>query len=60
MTAGGSSYYVVEATPFVPAEDLLSFEAVGRHVRVGGSSYSEAEALVLAGYSYYGEVLAQG
>lgn len=58
--AGGSSYYVLEAAPFVQAESSSCFEVeVGRHVRVEGSSCSEPGVLVLVEYSCYGGELAQ-
>ena len=44
--AGGSSYYVTEAVPFVQAEDSLSFEVeVVLQVPVEDSSSSEAEVV---------------
>lgn len=61
--AGDSSYYVVEAAPFVQGEGSSWLE-VGHHVRVEGSSYSEAEVLVLGpvlvGCSRFGEGPARG
>ena len=68
-TAGGSSYYVVEVASFVQGEDSSCFEVevvlhvrveVVPHVQVEDSSRYEAEALALAGCSYFGEGPAQG
>ena len=68
-TAGGSSYYVAEVAPFDRGEDSSCFEVevvlhvrveVVPHVQVEDSSRYEAEALALAGCSYFGEGPAQG
>ena len=54
--AGGSSYYVVGAAPFVQVGGSICFEVgAGRRVQVGDSYYSAVEILVLVGGSYCGE-----
>ena len=52
---------MVEAVPFVQAEGSSCFEVeVVLHAREEGSSYSEAEVLILVGCSYYEEGPARG